>query len=59
MTVRHLATTTTALAAFCFFGCQPEDVAPVAPELGFVSINATEVESSKRQIGRASCRERV
>lgn len=46
MTVRHLATTTTALAAICFFGCQPEDVDPVAPELGFVSINATEVESS-------------
>ena len=45
MTLRFLALSA-ALAALSLSGCRPEEVDPVAPELGFVSINATEVESS-------------
>jgi len=33
-------------AALMLLGCQPEEADPVAPELGFMSINATEVESA-------------
>ena len=45
MTLRFLALSA-ALAALSLSGCRPGEVDPVAPELGFVSINATEVESS-------------
>lgn len=45
MTLRFL-TLSAAIAALSLSGCRPEEVDPVAPELGFVSINATEVESS-------------
>ena len=45
MTLRFL-TLSAALAALSLSGCRPEEVDPVVPELGFVSINATEVESS-------------
>lgn len=34
------------LATLLFLGCTPEEVDPVAPEIAFVSITATEVESA-------------
>lgn len=34
------------LAGLFLFGCTPEEVDPVAPEIAFVSITATEVESA-------------